>query len=209
MINLIAIAAESGWAFVRHTNRLYLVRPPYVAGNRFEVSESTVERAVSEYGFQTASQDFADWGELVHILRDGIVKARERAGERVPTEGEAGVNLLTHAPPEILARYLERVERELIPNGELRAARTLLNAMLSLERVRTNPTMLTRATQLRERCYARLEQQMEAEKKREELANNPDALADQFPMAVAKYGKALAEFIANIQRRGRLLEMGA
>jgi hypothetical protein len=202
MISLLAIAAGSGWAIVRHDDRTYLVRPPYVASNRSEVSDSTVERAISGYGFASASEDFPDWAALVDRLREGIIQVRGQ----VPAEGEAGMKLLAQAPPAILERYVERVERELIPNGEFRAAMKLLSALLTLDRVKTDPEMAARVANLLARCSTRLDQ---AERKREELVNDPDILSRDFPKAVARHGgKRLAEFMTDIQRLGRLLPMG-
>jgi hypothetical protein len=206
MIDLLATAFESGWAFARHDGRTYLVRPPYTTASRVVVSEPTVERAVHAYGFHAATGQFQDWASFIAFLRDQIVKAREKEGSLIPAEGEAGMRLLRHAPHAILVGYLDRVEKELIPSGEVRAARKILNAVLELDKVKMDQSLSARASRLRERCYAILEGE---EQRREELANDLETLVQAFPKALARYGQGLINFVANVQHRGRILEMGA
>ncbi len=47
MIELLAVADEVGWAYVRCEKDVFLVRPPYTKSSRTLVDDQTVEKAVA------------------------------------------------------------------------------------------------------------------------------------------------------------------
>jgi hypothetical protein len=60
--------------------------------------------------------------------------------------------LIHFAPPDILANYLDRIERELIPGREWEAAQELLTVLLGVEAVRSEVTLYERTRRLLESC---------------------------------------------------------
>lgn len=211
MISLIAAAFEDGWAFVRHGYTIYLVRPPYQRGGLVEVSEATLERAIHAHGFTPELREFRDWGALITFLRDKIVEsaaaAREARDAREPSADEdpAALRLLRHAPGHVIAGYLDRIERELIPSGEAHAALRLLTALMNLERVALDTNLRARAAALLE---AAVKASSTAKGRRAELFDNVKDLRRLFPKAVDHWGEDLMRFMSAVRQRGSLLAMG-
>lgn len=149
MLSVVAAAFEDGWAFVRHGDRTYLVRPPYHGTSRLDVSPETVERAVQVHGFQALKEDFSDWGAVVRFLRSKLDEVAAEQGARLD---DAVQRLLRKAPRPVLVRYLDRVEREMMAAREWRAAVDLLDTLRDLDQVDQDTDLRRRAKDLRRRC---------------------------------------------------------
>jgi len=204
MISLIAAAFEDGWAFVRQGYTIYLVRPPYQRGGLVEVSESALERAVHAHGFTPELRDFPDWGSLISHLRAKIVETAEQPSPRADEE-DATLRLLRRAPGHVIAGYLDRVERELIPGGELRAALGLLTALSGLERVALDTNLRARVTGLLD---VAVKAASISRTRRADLLDDAKDLRRRFPRAMEQWGEELTGFMRAVRQRGSLLAMG-
>ena len=194
MLELLAIAPEDGWAYVRSDNRVYLVRPPYTPSNRTVVDERTVERAVQQHGFDAATQVLADWADLVGFLNDQVRRARSARGQVVTDEG-IGAQILQFAPAEVLGRYLDRVEAQLLPCDKWDPAERLLSDMLSVEAVQQDRSLLERVSMLLKRtCAAR----QAAEASRQALAEDTARIPERFPRSASLYGEGLPGYLRRI-----------
>lgn len=204
MISLIAAAFDDGWAFVRQGYTVYLVRPPYKRSSLVEVSESAALRAVHAHGFTPELRDYRDWAALIAFLREKIA---ESAAARAPRaeEIDAAARLLRRAPPDVVAGYLDRVERELLPSGEHRAAIRLLTALHGLEQVMTDPPLRARAARLLDAAAEAASASMD---RRAALLDDEKDLRRKFPRAMEQWGEALPELMRSVRRRGSLLAMG-
>ncbi|MBN2207944.1 MAG: hypothetical protein JW759_01420 [Candidatus Coatesbacteria bacterium] len=131
MLELLAIAAEDGWAYVRNETGIYLVRPPYAKSTRQFTDMHTVDKAVVGYGFTGMRKEFPGWEELIAFLREQIDASLKARGMELARSG-LGEEMLRLAPPDVLARFLDRVENELLPQHEWDHAENLLLAVLKL-----------------------------------------------------------------------------
>ena len=197
MIELLAIAREDGWAYIRREDgTLSLVRPPYTNLSTLQAEEGAVEKALAVHGFSAASsqKEFTSLGELVSFLNREILESREAKGKPLPDAG-LGKEMLELAPTEVVAGFLDRIERELLPQRRWDAAQDLLIAILHLPRLRTDPEIGARATDLLGRTTA-LER--EAKEAKLVLAAAPVDLEAEFPLASRQHG---AEKVAREARR--------
>ena len=151
MFRLLAIAPEDGWAFVRRDDELLLVKPPYSQRTLSRVEEVDLERSLSLQGFQAENRSFADWGSLIAHLQAEIVAAHEARGQSEPASEDIR-ELIHFAPHYILSNYLDRIEKELIPNREWEPALDLLTFLLGVEAVRSEATLYERTRRLLESC---------------------------------------------------------
>ena len=134
MIRLLAFVPEDGWAYVQADGRISLIRPPYTSTQRSAADLDTIEKAVGQHGFQAMDQEFSGWAELIQFLNDQVRQARASTGP-VSTEETLRAEMLRLAPTGILSGYLDRVESQWLPSGQLDAAESLLQEMLALDRV--------------------------------------------------------------------------
>jgi len=142
-LEMLAIAPEDGWAFLRQGNKLMLLRPPYKQGNCSLVSEATMEKAVNHHSFTVEHDQFNDWNSLIHFLQARLVKERKALG--YPSLGDrAGQELLRRAPKEIVVRFLDRIESELFPAQQWEAALEILTVLLDAPSVVKDPELSTR-----------------------------------------------------------------
>ena len=149
MLKLILAAFHDGWAFVRDEQEVWLLRPPYRRETMTLANDATFQRALLDPGFEPVDREFATWAELIELLRQTLV---ERSPRRAPEEKAAGRALLPYASVEVLQRYLDRVERELIPAKSWLSAQEILVALIATERARSDEALHRRAATLLERC---------------------------------------------------------
>jgi hypothetical protein len=69
-IVLVAIAPEDGWGYIKTNNNYYLIRPPYPSKLEElpKVTESTINRAITFYGFRSCHHEFNDLDEVIKFL---------------------------------------------------------------------------------------------------------------------------------------------
>lgn len=184
MLEILALIPEEGWALVRDGNRTLLIRPPYTLAGRRTVDADEVGRAISAHGFSvpTAQSQFAGWSSLVTYLNAQVEQSRAQQGQALEAVG-LGERLLPHAPAPVLQRFLDRIERELLPHSACwDAANRLLLAMLPLPRVRESTELNQRAIDLLSRVLA-------AEAARKAALSRPKAgINRQFPQASQRFG---------------------
>ena len=183
MLELLAIAEEEGWAYVRQQGHIYLVRPPYVKSALRLVDEDVVEKAVGIHGFTALRRPFGDWRELISFLNQQIVDTRKARGKELAESGLGG-RLLKFAPPEVLSRFLDRIKKELLPNKEWEHAEKLLLAMLVLPTVCSDQKLLKRVADLLRKTSKARERTEEA--KRSLAARD---LGKVWPRIIEQYGE--------------------
>lgn len=133
MLEIAAYLPEEGWAYVRDGETLRLVGPPFASAARATVPESTLLPAVTKFGFRVANglAPFANWDDVIAFLDAEVVRSRQERG-LPPIKDDAAEQLLQYAPPDVLQKFLHRIETELIPNGKWEHAARLLRAMRNL-----------------------------------------------------------------------------
>ena len=186
MLELLAVAPEDGWAFVRENDATCLVRPPYAKSNVRKVDDAAVETALSKHGFVVPNRDrtFGDWATLVACLNRQVLQSRATAGRPVPELG-AGEAILGVAPIDVLSGFLDRVENELLPTHQLDHADNVLTAMLKVPAARNNAELCERISVL---LWKVRESRSVAEAFRREVAR-PSNFDLKYPMIARSFGR--------------------
>lgn len=182
MFEILASAPEDGWAFVRRGEQIQLVRPPFQRWNLTIVPKSALETAIQHYGFAADRRTFPDWRSLIGYLKEQIVQSRTGQGKATP-DPEAIRDLVLRAPPRILVGYLDRIEAELLPNQELKAAFEILTHLLEAEPVRSDQELRHRALTLLSRCGPDREKDA-----RLQLIDEKGSWGRRFPLISRKFG---------------------
>ena len=107
ILNLIAIAKEDGWAFVRTGNGLIVIRPPYHASDKIEATEEMVEQGISHHGFAHAEKTFPDWRTLIHYVKQCQAETWKKQ-EESSSDGKRIERLFHEMPVERLTEFLDR-----------------------------------------------------------------------------------------------------
>lgn len=151
MLELVAIAEEDGWAFVRTEDGLFTIRPPYQAWNKTKTSESIMEQGIFHHGFAHAKMDFQDFPALIKHLKQVQADAwnNQESGAFTGREIE---DLVHELPAEKLAEFLDRVEEELIPTAQWEAAKKLLTTFVGVKTVRMDDDLNNRVRSLLKQC---------------------------------------------------------
>ncbi|MGO8786882.1 MAG: hypothetical protein ACLQVL_05795 [Terriglobia bacterium] len=204
MIRLIAAAFEDGWAFVQKDGQTILIRPPYRSANALMVPDSAVEAAAHAYGFQVSDESFADWADLVAYLNKKLVDLR-KASKLFVDDPNATLELLRRAPKHILDRYIDRVEGELIPAREFKAAANLLAHLMDLENIRSDAAVYHRVARL---LAVSTEGLLQREPPTLEWEEHD--LSQRCPGAVQRYGAAsIRECSERVRQRRQVFAFGS
>ena len=204
MFQLLAVAPEDGWAFVQRGGELLLVKPPYSQWTLARAEEEDLERSLGLHGFRAENLSFDDWGSLIAHLRQEIVTAHNAQGQAEPSSEDIR-ELIHFAPPYILSDYLDRIERELIPNREWDPALDLLTFLLGVEGIKTDAALYKRTVSLLESCQSA----MRSSRSLRALTNPNLELETRFRRASEQYGaEAIAECARFVSQRGQVFAIG-
>ena len=184
MLRISAIAAEDGWAFVNEDERLWLIRPPYRATSRLLATIDQRDRAISSHAFAPTAIQCRDWAEVIAILREQFLSVRQGRKDLEPG-AEAAVELVRTAPEPIVAHYLERIHRELIPGGELDAASRILHTLLHNATVRQREHLFDQVTAAIQACS---EAQIRRQLQLVDATDVSSRWQAMFPRSMARYG---------------------
>jgi len=201
-IKMVAIAPYDGWAFIIKDEQLYLLRPPYRSKDLPEVVEKDLENALHKYGFQECAHAFNNLSETIGFLNEKYIEAMKKKGMPLPDK-EQLKELLEFATVEILMGYLEKAEREFIPQRNLEAAESIALALLPLEQVKRNEGISQKTIEILKRCR-------EERKKLNSIIEKQDQGLSKFPKAASKFSsKAIIDYMKSIYKDRQLLPIGA
>jgi hypothetical protein len=204
MIQLLAIAPEDGWAFLREGEEIYLIRPPYSAANRRRVAASAIETAVAKHGFKAADASFEHWQAVIDYLKQEIVRSWEASGRSLDGR-EIGLELLQLAEPEKISQLLDRAEEAWLRQGKWNSMEKFLCDIVSLDVTRQNASLSKRAADLLKRCQTA---------RQENLAGRMKDIGDRcdlgvFPRLSEPERQYVNETAEAIKGRGQVLPIGA
>lgn len=145
MLELLALALEDGWAYVRRDDVILLARPPYRRDALLPVAESALEAAVTKHGFMAADRKFADWEQLTTYLRQRVEETQvEASSPEAIGQAYWGV-----ADERDITLALTHVEEDLLTSGEYGNAERLLRAMVDHSpALESHASLAERATRL-------------------------------------------------------------
>jgi hypothetical protein len=206
-IKIVAIAPNDGWGFIEKEGKISLLRPPYTSSNQTEVSWKFVENAIHLHGFDVCDIALNSVNEVVRYLKETYIESKKKQGVSLPSSEQLR-ELLKYATDDVLLEYLERAEKELIPEGKLDAAESIASELRKLERVRTNPKMLESVIEILEKCNKE-RKRMEEELAGEISNNREETWKDKFPDVVGTYPLgAIINHQKKIVDRGQILPVG-
>ena len=204
MLNLVAAAYEDGYAFVRESDELFVIRPPYLYRNKRLASFEMVERAVNLHGFSSEDLCFTDWASLIEYLKNKMVEKRKEKGHEYPNS-EQIQRLVLRAPEHVVRKYLHDIRNELIPNREWKAAKRLLLSLLKNKAIKSDPTLLEQCIDLLNLCENKVESE---NNERLEFVHNPESTAEEFPLAFEYFGIAAFELGRRIRDEKQIMVIG-
>ncbi|MCP5047332.1 MAG: hypothetical protein GY940_09190 [bacterium] len=201
-IKMIALAPFDGWAFIIRDERLYLLRPPYHTNDLIESSEKEMATAISRYHFRKCNASFKTLLEAVYFLKETYAEEMKKMGFSLPDPEELKT-LLEFANDEVLDDYLDKIEKEFIPNRLLDAAESLALELLRLEKVKQDAAFFNRTVDIVSKC--REERNLLLQ-----LTEKPVKLSGKYPNAEKKYTKkAILEKMTSTRDSGQLIPIGA
>lgn len=201
-IKMVALAPFDGWAFIIKEKEFFLLRPPYHTRDLVKSSESDLAVAVNRYHFRECNTSFKNIPEAVQFLKETYAQEMKKMGFELP-EPEELKALLEFASEEILTGYLDKMEREFIPNRCLDAAESLALELLRLERIKQDAALFNRTVEIIGKCR-------EERNKIIELTEKPITLSGKYPNAKKKYTeKSIIDKMNSIYQSGQLLPIGA
>ncbi len=204
-IKVIAIAPNDGWAFIKTAEGISLLRPPYVSSNQIEVTQSDVEKALHLHGFEECDSSFDNVREVIGFLKDKYVESMKNSGIELPSSDKLRESL-KYASNDALLRFLERAEKELIPRGKCKAARSIALDIMKLEKAMSNLEIRSMVVSVLEKCD---QEEGEMEKLLQRTGDQQETLGDKFSNAVNKYSKApIIDLMESIRKRGQILHIG-
>ena len=139
-IKIIAIDLDNGWEFISKDGKTFLLRPPYTHSNQIEVSREFVENAIHSQGFEECDIPIVDINDAIEYLKQEYIESKENQGIDLPSS-EQLAELLKYADDIVLFDWLNRIKRELIPEGKLDTAGFIVSELAKLEQVKSNPEM--------------------------------------------------------------------
>lgn len=128
-IDLLAFLPLDGSAFIKNKGSLLFVVAPYEKRNAQQVNKETLDKAVLKFDFHVAKERFKSWESLVQFLNTKVKEARKEQGQDI-SEMDLRHEIINSAPIEILNRFLDKVENELLPSLQFEHAETVILAML-------------------------------------------------------------------------------
>jgi hypothetical protein len=146
-MKLEAVSPAEGIGIVRTGQTLRLIRPPYSFADAPIVTEESLQDAIIHHGFSACAAEFAGWEEAIAYLNQQATAARRSLGKDIPDSIPGGA-ILDVAPPEVLARFLDRVEKEIIPQRLFEHADNFLLALLGSDAASRHAEIRTRAVRL-------------------------------------------------------------
>jgi len=198
-LKIVAVAPRDGWAFVREHENIFLLRPPYTVSGKIECTMEEVEEAVLKHGFHNSDNSFPNYSELIRFVKNEYVRTNKESGINTPTIDELK-QLLEYASEEVLSRFLNGAETELIPGGKIEAAESLALDLMKLDTVIGNKKLRDHALRIIDKCAASRKKKMDWETKFEEKRLN-----EKFINIIKRYPAAqIIETIRTIQGRGVL-----
>ena len=204
MLKLLAIAAGDGWAFAGDNGTVFLVKPPYQKDGLVKVTSDALAAAVERYGFSKMDKDFDGWRSLIDFLKDELIRSRRELGQKI--EIEKIRDLINFAPPEILQKYLDRIESELLPGGEFRAASAVLERLLRLDKVKQDPSLKEKTEGLLKNCQ--VQEALKAKGLRE-LVDPEAEIRQKYPSLIKRFNPGDVYTKAqSVMKKGQLLSLG-
>jgi hypothetical protein len=150
-IKVVALATEDGWAIIRENQGLFLLRPPYTVSSKIQCTGKELEEAVVKHGFHSVDYSFSNYSQLIQFIKNEYIKANKKSGKAVPTLEELK-ELLDYASEDVLIKFLDRAETELIPRGKIEAAESLALDLMKLDKVIGNKKLLDRVINIIDKC---------------------------------------------------------
>jgi len=164
-LHLEAFSPAEGVGIVRVDNKLRLVSPPYSRSGSALLREESLSDAIVKHGFSSSDVVFNSWEEVIDYLNTKLIQVRSELGQEIPDSLHAR-DVIEITPAPVLARFMDKVEKESIPSGRFEQAEDFLIAVLNSNVMTQAPEIAKTAAELLQRSK---EQQEHSEGGVEEL----------------------------------------
>lgn len=145
-----AMSPAEGIGIIRCGQSLRFVRPPYTLAGSHVLAEDSLQDAILKHGFSSSDKQFQTWEEVIAFLNEAAAAFRRALGKEIPEE-IPGQDIIDIAPPEVLNAFLDRIEKDLIPQRLFDHAEGLLLALLKSKAWTRQPEIVNRAAELLQR----------------------------------------------------------
>ena len=109
MIKLFAFLPLDGSAIIERESILFFICPPFEKQNLLRIEKKVLDKAILRHDFCVADKCFKTWDALISFLDAKVHEARLQQGQNL-SEMNLGREIIDCAPPEILNRYLDKIE---------------------------------------------------------------------------------------------------
>lgn len=146
-IRLEALSATDGTGIFRKEGTIRLLRPPYRLQDSPVLPEESLHNAIARFGFSPSTQEFSSWPQAIEYLNRKTVESRQAIAKELP-DAIRGADIIEDAPEEVLRDFLERVDKELIPQRLFDEAENFLLVFLGSSAMTSHPDLAKRAADL-------------------------------------------------------------
>lgn len=198
-IKIVALAPRDGWAFVEENEDLFLLRPPYTVSSKIQCTAKELEEAVVKHGYHSVNYPFKNYSELIQFIKDEYIRAKKDSGAPTPPMQELK-ELLDYASEDVLLRFLEKADKELIPEGKIEAAESLALDLMKLDKLIENKKLFDHALDIIYKCA-----DLRKKRKAWEIKFQEKSLKKKFINIVGKYSvEPISERMRATQQKGVL-----
>lgn len=143
-IILKAISESDGWAIVKEDDNFYFLKPPY--DKKIAAKEDDALIAVGKYNYIACDDKFNSYPDVIAHIRE-IFYAANKGLEEVSDEDL--ILMLKNDDKETLNEFIDSIEKEFIPKGQLEAAEKFLDDLMNLSNPEMDDEMKKRCEQLK------------------------------------------------------------
>lgn len=167
MIKLLAFLPLDGSAIIERESILFFICPPFEKQNLLRIEKKVLDKAILRHDFCVADKCFKTWDALISFLDAKVHEARLQQGQNL-SEMNLGREIIDCAPPEILNRYLDKIEHELVPFHQFEQAEAVIYTMLESD----NPPKMIRSRAVKLSKRITLQRKMCFDKRSELIRND-------------------------------------
>jgi hypothetical protein len=152
-IVLRAVSIPDASAFVEIDGRLRLIRPPFTLHSTSQLSEDDLNLAIVRANYVPVSKQFVTFHDLIAYVRQIHDDWVNEIG--LPLGGTTSADeFISEIGSSMIDDVIERIDKELIPNGLCEQAGTLLLAIIKSQAAEADPKIRTRALASLVKVYA-------------------------------------------------------
>jgi hypothetical protein len=153
---------------------------------------------------ENSNLEFNSWDLLIKHLMAKLIRRREESGREAPNP-ERIKQIFQRASKDKVVEYMERVERELIPAREWKAAMSLLTTFLRNKVVVVDGDLHLRCVDLLEHCQTAKNK----EEERSDFFDDVALIAKKYRLAIEYYTNEVILLNQMVRSAGQIIKPGS